>query len=373
MMALMFHVFVAGAKDASPAGVKRLAQAMAEHYGLSAADMQARFASGRFRVKSNCDRATADQYKRDLEHLGAIVMVEAATAANSYPTPPVGVPTVKPAEPVKAPEPVKAGQPNYASGLSAAFSGDMPAASLGALENAAAGGLSLASVDGSDTAGGGASEAAFGPPDAAALPASIGPAPEKPKATDKKPARPKDEPLDLFMPPDAEDAEMKVNLADDEVERNAKKRASTPPPVADEPPGGPASTPATRRSQPSIPVQNATSLAPERGHPLGDERVRLVAGVVLAILIGFVPAHFVASMRESSAFGDIDEKVMTAQKEATTPDDYAHLDEVRASLLDRKRSDRRSIAIMAFAIWGVVGAGVAYGWFRRIDWSRFET
>jgi hypothetical protein len=355
MMNAMFHVFVEGAKDGTPEGIRRLAAAMAEHYGLAAADMEARFASGRFRVKGNCDRPTADQYARDLQQLGAKVTIEPATPANSYPTPPVGVPAVRPS------------QQQYASGLSAAFSGDMPAASLGALENvAAAGSLSLASVDGSDTGGKGASDASFAPPDAVGLPASIGPAPDKKPAAEKKPARPKDEPVDLFMPPDAEDAQVAMVLADDEIERNAKKRASTPPPVAAEPP-----TPAQRRSQPSIPVQNATSLAPERGHLLGDERVRLVAGVVLAILIGFVPAHFVASIREKSAFDATDEKVIAAQKDATTADDYARLDQVRADLLDRKRSDRRSIAMMALVIWAAVGGGVAYGWFRRIDWDRF--
>lgn len=342
MMIAMFHVFVEGAKAATPDGVKRLAEAIAAHYGLPVADMSARFASGRFRVKGNCDRATAEQYKKDLEGLGARVTIEAATAANSYPTPPAGTPVVK------------APPPQYASGLAAAFSGEMPAASLGALENAG-GSLSLASVDGSDT-GKAVSEAAFAPPPAEA--------PAKPAASEKpakpaKPPKPKDEPVDLFMPPDAEDAKVDVSLADDEIERNAKKRASTPPPVAAEP---------KRRSQPSI---QAVTLAPERSHPLADERVRLVAGVVLAILIGFVPAHFVASMRESSAYSEVDANLVTTQKQVTTQAEYDHLDEVRADALDRKKSDRRSIAIMALAIWAVVGGAVAYGFFRKIDWDRF--
>src|SRR5438270_2504223 len=99
MMSAMFHVFVEGANDGTPDGIRRLAQAMADHYGLAAADMAARLASGRFRVKGNCDRATADQYARDLQQLGARVKIEPATAANSYPTPPAGVPAVRPSQP----------------------------------------------------------------------------------------------------------------------------------------------------------------------------------------------------------------------------------------------------------------------------------
>lgn len=373
MMALMFHVFVEGAKDASPAGVERLAAAMSEHYGLPVEDMRVRFKSGRFRVKANCDRATADQYKTDLEQLGAKVTVEAATAENSRPTPPAGFPAQRPQgvslPPKTAPaEPAKPAQ--YASGLSAAFSGEAPAASLGALEGIDAGSLSLASVDGSDSAGAKV-DAAFAPPDAAGLPASIGPAADKPEKKDAaKKAKPKDEPVDLFMPPDAEDAEMKVDVAADEVVHGARKRASTPPPV-DAPPAAPAQ----RRSQPSMQAVNApmaTSVASSKSHPLADERTRFVAGVVLAILIGFVPAHFIASMREKSAFGAVDETVTTTQAAVTSMDDYNKLDQMREDALNRKKESRKSIAIMAFAIWAAVGGAVAYGWFRRIDWDRFE-
>jgi hypothetical protein len=410
MMAWMFHVFVEGAKD-GPTGVKKLAAAIAQHYGLSAPDMERRFASGRFRVKGNCDRATADRYKADLEKLGAICTIEAATAANSYPTPPAGMPVVRPpsgsttpptglaaaglaaarpassstppsglaaarpassstppsglaaARPASASTP-PGGTPQFASGLSAAFSGEMPAASLGALEG---GSLSLASVDGSDDAAGAPPAASFAPPEAVGVPASIGPAPEKPKAVEKK-QKPKDVPVDLFMPPEAESANLSVDLAAEEM---PKKRASTPQPMDSAPA---AAAPPLRRSQPSIqvPSEPVTAVAAKPSHPLGDERVRFVAGVVLAILIGFVPAHFIASMREKSVFDDIDAKVNAIQAEVTTVDDWNRLDQQRDDLLARKKSSQRSVAIMAFLIWGVVGGGVAYGWFKRINWERFE-
>jgi len=117
----------------------------------------------------------------------------------------------------------------------------------------------------------------------------------------------------------------------------------------------------------------ATSLAPGKGHPLGDERVRFIAGVVLAILIGFVPAHFVASMRERSAFDGVDETVKTAQANVSSMDEYNKLDQLREDALTRKKDSRRSIAVMAFVIWAAVGGAAAYGWFKRIDWERFES
>jgi hypothetical protein len=378
MMVGMFHVFIEGAKDSSPGGVQRLAEAIAKHYGLAAADLKPRIASGKFRVKGNVDRATADKYVRDLDILGARCVIEEANAGNSRPTP-LPFPAVRPATPLPIAEaPARPSAPKYSSGLSAAFSGDMPAASLGALEQGSA--LSLASVDGSDAQKREPPAASFAPPDSMQS-ASIGPPPEPPKAgvkfadkkpaaPDKKPARPKDEPLDLFVPPEVAEGGFSVELAVDEP--NPRRRASTPP--AGEPAVMPSeeelkadvkiSTP--RKSQPVIAAQPA-----KRGNPLADTRVRFAAGVVLAILLGFVPAHFVAAMREKSAFDEVDRKVIAAQEDPSTP--YDSLDQLRADQMSRKQSDRRSVAIIAFLIWGAVGGGVAYGWFKRIPWERLES
>jgi hypothetical protein len=93
---------------------------------------------------------------------------------------------------------------------------------------------------------------------------------------------------------------------------------------------------------------------------------------VLAIAIGFIPAHLVAAAREKSAFGAIDQKIIATQREAETPDAYEQLDKFRTDQLARKHDDRRSIAIMAMLIWGAVGGAVAYGWFKRMPWDRFQ-
>ena len=366
----LYHVFLDGAVDDSPSGIERLAAGMAEHYGLAAAELVARLARGRIRVKANVDRQVAEQYVRDLAALGGRCAIEEASARNSHPTP-LAFPAVAPPAPAAAP-PAKVAAPlppsaparpsgsilpprttaqpasaSMASGLAAAFSGDAPAADLGALEQGV-GALSLSSVDGAD-----AEERVA--PAAAALPASIGPA-VPPAPAPAKPVKPSNAPVDLFAPPDADAADLKVDLADD-PERDARRRASTPPPTA----------PLPRASQPRIETSPAT-VAPSRA-ALGDPRVRFVAGVVLAILIGFIPAHLIARARDRAVFHDIDAKVIAVQQHADDPDSYAALDAFRATQLDRKKSAHQTDALLGFLVWALVGGGIAYVWFRRIPWD----
>ena len=94
--------------------------------------------------------------------------------------------------------------------------------------------------------------------------------------------------------------------------------------------------------------------------------------MLLAVVIGFLPAHVIASARESSAFKEIDNKVLVAQQHADTPDAYATLDRMRADQLARKESEQRNAAIIAFAIWALVGGGIAFAWFKKIPWDRLE-
>jgi hypothetical protein len=180
----------------------------------------------------------------------------------------------------------------------------------------------------------------------------------------------------MFAPPDAEEAQMNVELAPDELAHQARKRSTTAP-AADV-----AATDAARLANPAMrfaktsmsPVQTSSAPVRTRGKlgPLGDPAVRFGLGVVVAILLGFLPAHTIASMRERSAFAAIDSKVNATQAAAESEEDYAALDAMRADALDHKRSDQRSIAIMAMAIWAAAGAAIAYGWFRAVPWDRLD-
>jgi hypothetical protein len=249
------------------------------------------------------------------------------------------------------------------SGLAAAFGGR--AQSESGFDALGSGALSLSSVDGNDEGPASTGGAFAPPPEPVAI--TIAPSP-KPAA---KPGKAASQPLDLFAPPDAEEAEAKVELAVDEIEHRAKKM-STPPvgvPVA-APPGqsqplSVANTPAMRRSNPSMqpPIPASSELAAEM------PRGRFAAGVVLSILIGFVPAHFVAATREGTAFNKIDATVTATQTSVEDEDGYRALDGFREAQLAKKKSERNTIAWQSMLIWAVVGAGVAYVYFRRIPWA----
>ena len=34
-----------------------------------------------------------------------------------------------------------------------------------------------------------------------------------------------------------------------------------------------------------------------------------------------------------------------------------------------RREERRNIALMALAIWALVGGAIGYGWFKRVPWD----
>ncbi len=101
---------------------------------------------------------------------------------------------------------------------------------------------------------------------------------------------------------------------------------------------------------------------------MADPKTRFAIGVLIAIVVGFVPAHLLASVREKSAYSEIDRAVEQTQREADTQDTYDALDGFRQRQLARKYDARRSAAILAFLVWGVIGGGIGYVWFRRIRW-----
>jgi hypothetical protein len=386
-MAATFHVFVDGATDATPQGLQKLAAAIATRFGLPAPDLVNRLAKGRFRVKASADKATADRVAAELRALGARVAVEDASAAPHTGPVPKQPPPPRPAGSSLPPKTTgqvnKAAPPGSAlsnvqrtgapahqapTGLAAAFGGGDQGGGLGALESGA---LSLSSLDGADEAP--PPLAASAPPPPAAAPKGHGASPPAAKA------------LDLFAPPDMQEeaGELLVALAPEDEARHAQKRASVPPPVA--------SPPQQQRSQalaieapppragrmsmepPSVSPAASTPRVPVaagmRGGALDlPPRARLAAGVLVAILLGFVPAHFIAAARERSAFRAIDDHVTAIQTDAQSPEAYATLDSFRDSQLERKKGERREGAFIALAIWAMAGGGIAYVWFRRIPW-----
>ena len=211
--------------------------------------------------------------------------------------------------------------------------------------------------------------------------------------------------MDLFAPPEAA-ADPVVELADDEIAHRARKRMTTPPVAAPEPvrrsapslsvapelgsgrlaPPGPAVPPASMtpgqvltptlapkpsaRALPELPGP-ATGLADPR-RLLASPRARFVVGVVLAIVLGFIPADIVASLRERSALRAVDARVVAVQAAADSEDSYDALDAFRADQVEAKRSKRRMIALTSLLIWAAASGTLGYVWFWRIRWERFD-
>jgi hypothetical protein len=75
-------------------------------------------------------------------------------------------------------------------------------------------------------------------------------------------------------------------------------------------------------------------------------------------------------MRESSAFAEIDGDIAKRFQAVYSEDDWHALDAMLAREKTRKEDERRSIAIQSMLIWALAGGGVAFLWFRVIDWDR---
>lgn len=353
-MATTFHVVIERPRDSGPSAAASLAAAMEQRYGIPAAQLGPRLAAGRLRVKSNVDRATADAFAKDLESIGAVCAI--LDAATGEP-----VPKAKPAATASlaAPASVPPVRPSgsFSSGLAAASSA--PAQQdLGALTS---GEYSLSTLDGADdeqpSASGSGSRLAA---EQGFMPASFGPAaPIEPEAA-AAPA------VDPFAPPDAESEPLLDLDVDPATVRRSGKMSTAPVPAA--PPAfarrGPPAPDDAEPEEPALPPRQAGLAG-----VVADRRVRLAAGVALAILIGFVPAHLVAAVREESAFAQIDKEIQARYKSVLTEGDWDALDAMLARQIERKKDQRRSIALASFLIWGLVGGGVAFVWFRKLDWD----
>lgn len=355
-----FHVFLEGAVDNTRDGVEELASAIANRYGLSQADLKARLFQGKVRVKANVDRATADQFARDLAGLGGITSVApadaAADAASNAPRPSTSGLAAAASNAKSASKPVGGG---FQSGLAAAFTAtpatiDAPV-SFGALDGDA---ISLSSLDGS-SASTAASAPQFGPPgeeDALTL-RDDAPAPALAHITPR--TAPALASSDRFAPPSETSAATEVTLAEDLEPRMARATSLAERSVAS------ASAAAVAATEASIAKPKLTL----REH-FANWRVRFAVGVFVAIIVGLLPAMLVHSMRESSAFADIDRNVARLHAQAETYEAWESLDPMRATQLDRKRSARKNATEIALVVWALAGAGVAYVWFRRVPWDR---
>ncbi len=449
----LFHVYVE-APDRSPEAIEQLADTIGTKYGVPVAELAKRLAAGRFRVKANVDRVTAEAYAKALGDSGAVVKIEdalptqpvpvvapptgrrqnsatmppaeaersagysmqpAKERAAAAPVPPETRPASSPLSPANpdrasassspptngdrpglprpstpaprasmsslpmanAPRPsssvlpmasgsAKSG-PVVASGLAAAYT-ESATTDLGALGGDSFGMMSLEGDDEPRSASDGDMFAPMGEPSPTVARPTTGveSAAKSVKPANRAPA--KAEPLDLFAPPEAaEDAAFKVEIAADDVADRVRK-LNTPP--AGVPVAAPLPVAVTPQLKNKLPTPAAGAPITVAREAQETPRWRFAAGVVLSILLGFLPAHLIASARERSAFHRIDAQVVATQDQAATAEMYATLDDFRDAQRAIKQSEKRNIALLSMLIWGITGGGLAYVWFRRVPWDR---
>ena len=367
-----YQVFLEGAIDGSAAGAVNLAAAMAARYGLNADDLASRISNGKFRVKATKDRATAETYAADLVTLGArCSVVEDRGAAGRDNTP--------------LPTPPSESSPQLKSGLAAAFSGGrernapMSLPNLGALEQNPQGTFALTSVAG-DVAevAKATSRGSFGPvppppipktppPKPIAKPAvpAAAPAPTPAPARTPAPTPTPTPATDRFAPMAGETGEFVGTLElDDSVPKSVRSSRPSMQPQA-QATTAPQSAPVDRTGVTSL----HSAESPIRTW-FRNERARFVVGIAVAMVLGFIPVHIVASIREHSAYAEINARVAQQQLAADTIDSWNALDALRDKALTSKHDTRRNIALESVLLWAILGAGIGYLWFRKIDWDR---
>lgn len=414
-MSDLFHVFIERPRSESPDAASTLARAIAARYGIATADLEARLAAGRFRVKGNVDRTTADQFAQDLTRLGAVCTVASASAPPpASGTKPVSLPVVErapapppPARPSTMPSVERVAAPARPSTLpkvERVASPEAPIASdLGALSGEFP--LTLSTLDGASEDEARASRkiqlpASFGPPpdEPAAsasrkmqLPASFGPAPERVEdagsggvdvSMDDGAGV---EVFDPFAPPEAQANAPELMLAVDRPSRKSMAAEAAHAAAASASHGSSHGAPAPAvppvlpaRATVAPPAAPAGSMRMPAARPAGgvrallrDDGVRFLAGVAIAFALGAAPALLVGSARETAAFGEIHASLERQHAEAAQSRvKWDSLDRVRATHAERKRGERQAIAITTILMWAAISGVIGWLWFRKIDWDR---
>lgn len=349
---MRYHVFIEGSRDPSPAGRQRLAAALGHKYGMSPAAIGDRLAHGRFCAWASLDIATARRLATELDQLGAhYTLVEDLPGV---PVPPQARQTSLGVPP--APRPMAA----PATALSAADEADEATLDLGALRGAPEeAGWKLARLDGSEGTG---EARAFNPePVTIERPRPVSAPPPLPRAGD--PFAPPAQAADPFAPPDmAREEEALLEVGDKPVAPGTVAApASASLPTVSTYRGAPAAGSATLHRDAFVPRMRALMAE--------SPRARFAAGVAVAFLIGLIPAQLYAMWRSGSAYDQIRSDLQAEYARADTPETWATLESARDDARALAASSQQRVAVGACLVWLVIAGGVAFAWFRLIDWE----
>jgi hypothetical protein len=313
-----YHVFIEGSNDPSPGARERLASTLAQRYGLPPAVISQRLAEGRFCAWASIDLPTARRLGGELESFGArytLTEENAGPVATTVLAPATARSTVLSSA---APPPAAARASD--SGLAAARPpGSDVNLDLGALRSGGDGeSWKLSQLDGTDE------ERTMESPHMVAAVAAAADrvarrssAPPLPRSA--RPSRPSAPPIDPFAPPDA-GRESSLELED----KPAYVGTVAAPPA----PGTLAQAPSSlggTRSAAAVAGSSTLNKGPfferMRETMAGDLRARFLAGVVIAFLVGLIPAQLFALWRTDVARDGFPAPKKGESRSATTPED----------------------------------------------------
>jgi hypothetical protein len=326
-----YHVFIEGSRDPSPAGRQRLAAALGQKYGMSPATVGERLARGRFCAWASLDIQAARRLAMELDALGAhYTLIEDQPAAS-------GLAVATQAQP------------------------DEATLDLGALRGAPEdAGWKLARIDGSEGTG----ESRAFTPELETIERPP-PRPPPPPMT-RAPGDPFAPPTvaDPFAPPDmGREEEALLEVGDRKVAPGTVAApVSAPLPTTSTYRGAPAAGSSTLHKDDFIPRMRALMAE--------SPRARFAAGVAVAFAVGLLPAQLFASWRNASAQDEIRSDLEAEYARADTPEAWATLESARDDARDLMTSRQQRVAVGAGLLWLAVAGGIAFVWFRLIDWER---
>lgn len=411
-----------------------LAATIAKRFGADAEMIKRRLSRGRFRVKSNVDLKTAQEFVRYLESHGAQCSIIDAngkrvgvagngdTAGNTTnlaaPLPAassstrLGFPSAEDAKATTlgrpAPsDPLSLAGDDFGLSLAAPTPAPPPSASLpgpnenvGAADPLSGAGSDFSAPAGIESVGDSGADpraqtvGAFGALDGTGmrLDSLDGHADkalvdgEKETATEVAAEKSTLSEEDRFLPPEAQGGgnDFDIDLDDAAVEKTESRRQAVRD--ASRPPSNPGELIQKEQgvARPEKATEKAKEKAPaikvspvERARKivvalLGVERPRFALGVVISLLLGFAVSSFVASKQEQSRRKDVVEELLIDYRQADTPDAWDRLERVRTVARNDLENRRKRVVMMAMLVWLIVSGALAFLWMRVIDWSIFE-
>ncbi|HUS64321.1 MAG TPA: hypothetical protein VMZ28_07245 [Kofleriaceae bacterium] len=361
---MRYHVFIEGSHDPSPGARERLASTLAQRYGLPPTVIAQRLAEGRFCAWASIDLPTARRLGGELESIGARYTITEEGAG------PVATTQLAPAArstvlSYAAPPPVSPGARVSESGLAAARPpGSDINLDLGALRGGGDGeNWRLSQLDGTEE------ERTMESPHmvaaVAAAERAVASAPPAPRRA--RPSKPSAPPVDPFAPPDAA-RESALELEDKPAYAGTVAAPPAPATMAAGAPslGGTRSAAAVAGSSS---LYKGPLLERMRDTMANDPRARFLAGVLLAFLVGLIPAQLFAMWRTDVARDEVSSALQGEYRQASTPELWATLETAREDASALMSSRQRRVAVSAALLWVATGAGVAFLWFRVIDWD----